>query len=369
MTNVLKNEYQPDYVSVPGETLLETLEAIGMSQVELAKRMGRPVKTINEIIQGKAAITAETALQLEQVLAIPASFWLKREQHYREALARLAEEQHLESWLGWLKELPIQYMKRRGWISKSVSKTQQVLEALKFFGVASPDAWRTIWESEIIAYRKSPAFKSDFGSITVWLRQGELEAQKIECNPYDAETFRKVLNNIRALTVEPVDFFQEELVRLCTTAGVAVVFVQELPRTGICGSTQWLTPRKALIQLSLRYKTDDQLWFTFFHEAGHILLHGKRLVFLEIAEKDRKDDEEEADMFASDMLIQSSQWKQFILQNSYRTKAGIKEFADTIGIALGIVVGRLQYEKLLPHSHCNELKRRLEWNVEEPSDN
>ena len=87
MTNMSQNEYHPDYVSPPGETLLETLETISMSQVELAKRMGRPVKTINEIIQKKAAITAETALQLEQVLHIPASFWLKLEQHYRESHA------------------------------------------------------------------------------------------------------------------------------------------------------------------------------------------------------------------------------------------------------------------------------------------
>ncbi|MEO8956236.1 MAG: HigA family addiction module antitoxin, partial [Ktedonobacteraceae bacterium] len=77
MANLLQNEYHPDYVSPPGETLLETLETIGMSQAELAKGIGCSVKTINEIIQKKAAITAETALQLEQVLHIPASFWLK----------------------------------------------------------------------------------------------------------------------------------------------------------------------------------------------------------------------------------------------------------------------------------------------------
>ena len=100
MTDMLQNEYRPNYVSSPGETLLETLDTIGMSQVELAKRMGCPVKIINEIIQRKAPITAETALQLEQVLHIPASFWLKREQHYREFLARLAEEQHLKSRAG-----------------------------------------------------------------------------------------------------------------------------------------------------------------------------------------------------------------------------------------------------------------------------
>lgn len=85
---MMQNAYRPDFVSPPGETLLETLETIGMSQAELAKRMGHPIKTINEIIQKKAAITAETALQLEQVLHIPASFWLKREQQYRESPGR-----------------------------------------------------------------------------------------------------------------------------------------------------------------------------------------------------------------------------------------------------------------------------------------
>ncbi len=368
MASILQNEYHPDHVSSPGETLLETLDTIGMSQAELAKRMGRPVKTINEIIQKKAAITAETALQLEQVLHIPASFWLKREQHYRESLARLAEEQRLTSWVEWLKEIPIREMMRRGWIPPCNDKPQQVWEALKFFGVASPEAWRAIWESKVIAYRKSTALKSNFGAVATWLRKGELEAQEIECAGYRAGAFHDVLIRIRTLTVEPVNFFQKELVRLCASAGVAVVFVQELPNTGICGSTQWLTPMKALVQLSLRYKTDDQLWFTFFHEAGHILRHGKRQVFLEIDQKDREEDEDEANAFASNILINHIQWQRFIAQGSYRTKAGIKEFAEKVGIAPGIVVGRLQHEKLLLYGHCNDLKRYLEWNIEEIRD-
>lgn len=363
MANVLQNEYHPDIVSPPGETLSETLETIGMSQAELARRMGRPMKTINEIIQGKATITAETALQLEQVLNIPASFWLKREQQYREAIARREEEKQFESWIEWLKEIPIREMMRRGWVRHYTSKIRQVAEALKFFGVASPDAWRNVWEKKGIEYRKSTAIKNDFGAIAAWLRQGELKAQEIECVPYDEEVFRSVLNQLRSLTVESVDTFQEELVRLCANAGVAVVFVPELPKTGICGATQWLSSTNALIQLSLRYKTDDQLWFTFFHEAGHILLHGKRLVFLEVDQKDKKEDE--ANKFASNLLIDSSQWQRFVAQSSCRTKAGIEEFARKIGIAPGIVVGRLQHEKRLPFHHCNELKRFLEWQVKE----
>ncbi len=170
------------------------------------------------------------------------------------------------------------------------------------------------------------------------------------------------------MTVESVDFFQQELVRLCANAGVVVVFVKALPNTRICGATRWLTPTKALIQLSLRYKTDDQFWFTFFHEAGHILLHGKRQVFLETEQKDSEKEEIEANKFASDTLISREQWKQFIAQNSSRTKAGIEEFAEKVGIAPGIVVGRLQHEELLPFTHCNQLKRSLGWADEVTSD-
>jgi len=361
----LQNEYQPDLVSAPGETLLETLETISMSQAELARRMGRPVKTINEIIQGKAAITAETALQLEQVLHIPASFWLKREQQYRESLARLAEEQNLVSWIEWLKKLPVREMMSRGWIPSYTSQARQVSEVLKFFGVATPEAWQSIWEHKVIIYRKSSTLESSFGAVTAWLRQGEKKAREIETAPYDANAFRDTLKHIRALTEKPVSVFQKELVQLCAGVGVAVVFVQELPKTGICGATQWLTPTKGLIQLSLRYKTDDHLWFTFFHEAGHILLHGKRQIFLEIEQKDRKEAEDEADKFASDILIEPAKWKSFVEGSSYRSKAGIKQFAQAVGIAPGIVVGRLQHEKRLPFKHCNDLKRRLEWRLTE----
>lgn len=88
MSSDIDNQYTPDYVSPPGETLQEMLEERGMSQTELAIRTNIPIKTINEIINGKAAITPETALQFERVLGAAVSFWNNRERHYREALAQ-----------------------------------------------------------------------------------------------------------------------------------------------------------------------------------------------------------------------------------------------------------------------------------------
>ncbi len=186
----------------------------------------------------------------------------------------------------------------------------------------------------------------------------------IDTKPFDAEAFRAALSAIRALTIESANLFQEKLVRLCAEAGVAVVFVQELPGAGICGATRWLTSTKALIQLSLRYKTDNQLWFTFFHEAGHILLHGKRQVFLELGLENDETAEKQANTFAANTLIEPAQWRQFVTQNTHYTKADIQAFAQKVGIASGMIVGRLQHEKLLPFTHCNDLKRHLAWQDE-----
>jgi addiction module HigA family antidote len=93
MTNITKNEFKPNYAVPPGETLEETLETLGMSLQELAELIGLSVTTINEIIQGKTAITTDTALQLEKVIGVSADFWLRLEQQYRETLARLYEQE------------------------------------------------------------------------------------------------------------------------------------------------------------------------------------------------------------------------------------------------------------------------------------
>lgn len=364
MENKIQNQYTPDYVSPPGDTLLEVLEKRGMTQAELAERTGRPKKTINEIINGKAAITPETALQLELVFNIPASFWNNRERRYREFLAQQEEKERLEKQVAWLRGIPVTAMIKSGWIRRYRDKVEQLREVLNFFAVASPENWEGIWLNTHINFRKSQAFQSDFGAVTAWLRRGEIEASEIACVPYDANKFREALQKIRALTVEPPEIFQLKVERLCAEAGVAVVFVPQLPKTRTSGATHWLNGDKALIQLSLRYKTDDHLWFTFFHEAGHILLHGKRDFFLEgtgVASINDQEKEEEANKFAADILIPPANLKTFLASVQQFSKANIIQFAAEIGIAPGILVGRLQHDNLLPPSHCNDLKQKLEW--------
>jgi addiction module HigA family antidote len=360
MAKQVQNQYIPDYAVPPGETLLETIQTLGMAQAELAERTGRPLKTINELVKGKVAITPETALQLERVLGVPASFWNNLERNYREARARLDEQERLQSQLAWLKQIPVKAMIQFKWIAAFNDPILQFQEVLRFFGTASPEQWERIWRRPSTAFRQSRAFQSDRGAVVAWLRKGELDAQQIACQPYYADKFKSALHQARSLTAARPEEFCPALTHLCAEAGVAVVFVRELPKTRLSGATRWLTPIKALIQLSLRYKTDDQLWFTFFHEAGHIVLHGKRDIFLEgDAPADEK--EEQANRFAANLLIQAEDLQRFVQSGPYRSKAGIMKFAEQVGVAAGIVVGRIQHDGHLPQSHCNELKRRFVW--------
>jgi HTH-type transcriptional regulator / antitoxin HigA len=360
MNEQIRNQYVPDSVTAPGETLEETLAERGMSQAELADRTGRPKKTINEIVKGKAAITPETALQFERVLGIPAGFWIAREQHYRESLARAKEALELEKQADWLDQVPYRAMVKLGWIPEHREKASQLEEVLRFFAVASPSSWDGVWGAESPAFRRSSAFESKPGSVAAWLRKGELEAAQQKPGEYNADKFKRALERVRLLTRQLPNDFASMVIQECNDAGVCVAFVPELPGTRVWGATRWLTPTRALIQLSLRYKTDDHLWFTFFHEAGHIVLHGRRDVFLEGDEREQNQKEIEADAFAQEWLIPEARYRVFRRLGAL-TCAAASRFAFELGIAPGIVVGRLQHDRHLDRTQCNNLKKKVDW--------
>ena len=360
MTERLSNEYKPDVVTPPGETLQEVIETLGMTKAELADRIGKTPKTVGEIIKHGAPITPSTAMELEKVLGVPCSFWNNRERRFRESLARQEERKRLDKRVGWLKSFPVGEMVKAGWIKRYKDKVEQLKELLRYFGVASPEQWKKIWLSPEMAYRESKAFAGKPEASSVWLRKGELQAQQINTIPFNKDAFRSLLQDIRVLTQTAPERFQEEVVNLCAEVGVAVVFTPSIKGAPVYGATRWLTPEKALIQLSLRDKFEDLLWFTFFHEAGHILLHGKKEIFIE--EKDSQDErEQKADRFARDLLIPPAAYRRFINSGRYRDPGAVKAFAAQLGISPAIVVGRLQYERLLPHSRMNNLRRRFDF--------
>ncbi|HEY9785111.1 MAG TPA: HigA family addiction module antitoxin [Candidatus Obscuribacterales bacterium] len=361
MIKLRKAAYNPDFVSPPGETLQETLDMHGLSQAELAARTGRPKKTINEIVQGKAAITPETAMQFELVLGVPATFWLARESKYRAWLARQDEDARIEKDVSFLDELPIKEMVEFGWIEKSKDKCSMAKSALSYFGVVSSSKVPLVEEA---AFRRSEAFATNPWALAAWLRKGEIEAQKVTVQEYDRDRFLDALNRIRILTVKEPAEFVPEMLRLCAGAGVIVLFIRELPKTSVSGATRWLSHNRPLIQLTLRHKANDMFWFSFFHEAGHVYHeHAKREVLLEAKFQNSLDHREStASRFAMDLLIPPAELAKF-LQQGTPTQESICKFARSLGIAPGIVLGRLQFERNLDWNQYRGLKKTYSWDV------
>lgn len=351
------NRYEPDLVLPPGDTLDEILDNIDMTQAELAKRTGLSTKHINQIVNGAAPITPETSLLLERATGVGARMWSNLEVAYREFLSRQQEEERLTADIDWLDELPITELIKRGCIEKRARAVDTLRDVCRFFGVANRAAWESLWHKPT-AYRTSKAFTSDPGAVAAWLRIGEIHAAKIDCQPFEKAGLMTEVQDLRALTCEPnPDRWWAELVERCASVGVAVVGEAEIKGARISGAARWLAPDKALVQLSLRYRWNDIFWFTFFHEIGHLLIHSKKDTFIN-DEGRHSGAEQEADGFASQILIPRRYEAELA---GIVTLQQVTDFAKRIGIAPGVVVGRLQHDKRWPYNKGNDLKQRFKF--------
>jgi HTH-type transcriptional regulator / antitoxin HigA len=347
-----------DYAVPPGETLRELLEEHGLSQRELARRADLSPKHVNKLLQGTVPLSADVAMRLERVTGTPARIWNRLEADYRSDLERIRSERELAVDVMWLKGFPVGELVKRDILPAQPSdKVSRIEQLLAFFGVANPGAWQDVYADLACAFRTSKTFAAKPGALTSWLRLGEIAAQDVHCEPFDRKRLEAALPSLRELTHETAGVLTERMRAICSACGVAVVFVPELPGSRASGVTRWLTPGKALIQFSLRYRTDDHLWFTFFHEIGHVLRHGKTDVWIETTSADTEDPREaEADKFSRDILIPPRDAREL---PGLKTIDDVRLFAERIRIAPGIVVGRLQHDKYWPHSRGNQLKVQL----------
>lgn len=348
--------FEPDYAVSPAKTLLETLESLNMTQKELATRTGLTEQTIVRILKSEQPITFETANKLEMVTNVPARLWNNMEMNYRQQLSKIKQAKALEHGIDWLKEVPVKELMVRGYISKETCGSDLVHETLKFYGVSSVDAWNDIWYEPKVTARRSDCFETQPGPTSAWIRLGEVQAQGIPTSPYKKEKFKEALQHIRELTTKSPSVFIDEMRTLCAESGVALSLAREVKKIPWNGASKWLSPDKAMILLSLRGKAEDLFWFSFFHEAYHIL-HGEKQR-LYIAEKNSTDTEEQkADRFAAEILIPAKFNEHIVACTS---KQEIVELAQNLNICPGIVAGR--YRDLTKKwTYFKDLTNTFDW--------
>jgi HTH-type transcriptional regulator/antitoxin HigA len=356
--------YQPNIAIHPGDTLFELLETVNMTQAELAERTGLTLKTVNEIVQGKNSITPETANKFSAVFGMSAIFWNNLQRDYEETLARLERDKIIKNEIPYLaKFVCYKELVDLGFVEKTVDKSEKVKNLLNFFGVSS---LFLVSKIHSVAFRKVKHKDLDSESLAAWLRCGELDAQKKfeDIKTFDKESIKQSLHKLRALTVEPVDVFQKKMVEICSNSGIMVNFTPYFKNTYVSWATRWANSNNPLIQLSLRGSFADSFWFTFFHELGHIIKHGKKDQFLELDNCNDLDvKEQEADEFAQELLIPRSEYMAFVQAGEYNPLS-ISKFANKLNIDLGIVAGRLARDPAIQEitwKNVGHLRSRLKF--------
>lgn len=359
------NQYLPQSVSHPGKTLAAKLEELKMGSKEFAVRTGKPEKTISNVLSGESSITSDMAVLFEDVLSIPAHFWLVRQNQYDEAVARLKRAEAVQLAIVWAKLFPYSEMAKLGWIKSTTSVEEKVEALFKFFRLASQEAFEDYYFKQKLKvnFRLTLAHEKKPYAVAAWLRQGEIQSLQLETKPYNEKVLISKLPEIKTLMANhPADFFKK-LQTICIEAGIKVVYTPCLKGASLHGSTRWLSDTP-LIQMSAKYAKNDIFWFTFFHELAHILKHGKKYIALENEvdyDDESKLEEQEADDFAVKWTF-SNEEESEVLKHIPLTDADIMSFAKKFNTHPAMIIGRFHHKKLLPYSIGNNLIQKIEIN-------
>ncbi|NOC84531.1 HigA family addiction module antidote protein [Ruegeria sp. HKCCD6428] len=357
-----KNDtWSPDWAVHPGEHLAEYIETRGWSQAEFARLAGLTPKLVSTIIHGTNPISAETALKLERVLGMKADIWTGLQAEWDLHQARFAKKRKVIEATEFVGHFPLRELKARGVLPKTNDPVDLCDGLLSFFRIGAPQAFDAKMANLAVHHRHSKSFESNDFSVVSWLMLGEAKARQMKLPSFDRKQFEEAIIAIRGLTCESPEVFEPRMKELCASSGVALVFEKPLPKTRLFGSARWIEGERAIIQMSLRMKSNDHFWWTFFHEAGHIMLH-KGKAFADDYGGEGDGFESEADAWAEETLVGSDRFEEFC-NTGPRSQAAVVEFAGEIDLHPGIVVGMLQHRGIVKFSHLNGLKERFEWAV------
>ncbi|KHK95850.1 hypothetical protein LK09_17630 [Microbacterium mangrovi] len=355
--------FEPRWASAPGDSILAILQRRGWTVDDLADRLGIGDPATRRLIRGESELTAELAALLAGCLGGSASFWLTREHQYRESLFSLSADALTQ-------QMPITQMIQLGWIEKSDSWREQAKLGLQFLGAKNAEdaATRVALATRGSHYRASDTYSSDSLTLAVWLRKAQLDASQVHLDEWSAPALRDQIDEIRALTKVPdPSVFLPELQAIGARAGVAIVLVRPPKGAALSGAAFTGHDGRRVIALTARHLSDDHLWFTVFHEIGHLLLHGVDETYVDDFGVGVDADggaavEQEADNFALEALVPGGVGELVgLLRGRGPTKRDVLRLASRVGVAPGIVVGQLQHTGALQYNQLNTLKRRYRW--------
>jgi HTH-type transcriptional regulator/antitoxin HigA len=351
-----ESTFQPNWASPPGETIAAILKARSIPLHLFCEQVGLPERETLGLLQGKRPIDSGLAIRISAAVGSTPRFWIERERKFQSNLRALdARRPVLEQWFS---TFPIAKMREMGWIPKARNQSEALSELLDFFGVSTIEEWQDRYVARLARtkFRTSVTFQNDVSATTAWLRRGEVRAEEMSCGSWNKKNFEKCLIEMKPLSRKPVPReFVTELQAECAKHGVAVVVERCPSGCAASGATVMLESKRALLLLSARFLSDDHFWFSFFHEAGHLVLHGDELnIECEGSASPKK--EAEANHFAQRIILAPE--GEEALQSVPIRKFSIARLAKRCNVSPGIIVGQLEHRSRVSQGRFSGFKIR-----------
>jgi len=356
---------QADWFSKPGDSLRSLMQRRGTSAADLANHLEGGMPMVRGLLDGSLGIDDRCACTLAKVLGGTRNFWLNRQRHFERRLESAIDSAtlHAEEWLD---RVPLPGPRRRG-PANDVNMREELRRRLIFFNVPTIDSWHERYGRLLVdtRFRTSSSFESIDSTVLLWLRLGELEAGLVTTRAWSSGNLQDRLNAIRKLSrIGQPSRFLPKLRALLSEAGVAVVVVKTPQGCHASGASRLVDSGKAMILLSFRHRSDDQFWFTLFHEIGHLVLHDAS-TFVDADGTPETQKEREANDFASSSIVPENRFPEFLALSA--DKDAVVRFSVSLGISAGLTVGQMQHRRMNPYNRLNALKRYWKWSDIEPA--
>lgn len=351
-----------NYAVAPGEYLEEWIEDHGLSQKRVAELLGSSRKQVNEIVNGRAPITSDTAMRLERVVGTPARTWLKYEALYRADLARIADQEHLAEHVDEIAPSAVTYLRSIGATTATKrSPGRLVSDFLAFHRCGTWDSYVHLHEEAsagdyALAALKDAGTRLDRSLLTTWLRAAELlePFERGRGFEYDPDRLHAALPGLRARAATPDATMLRDIANMLADLGVVFMVVEPPKRLPLLGMTRWIDRRVPVIQQTGRWGKDGFVIWTLFHEIGHVLNDPRGEMHVEYSTEKKRHSvaEKAANAFAMNLLFGEGGVSQF---SGLTYDRDIAAKAREIGIAPGVAVHQMHRRRLLDYSFGNRL--------------
>ncbi len=359
MNSLMNNEnleFYENMVAVhPGYHIHAIADDLGMSQKELAARLGITEKSLSCLLHEKSRMTLDVAERLYAVFGISVQTWMNMQTSYELHKRQIAEAKALDEQVSVLCSIEYGYFAKLENMRKKQDSRERVVSLCNWLQIAD---LRMLHNPNAFAnYRTATKSAMDGNKLSTcaWLCYAMAKARSITTAEFSLPGLKKIIPELKKLMTKPLKDAINEAKTHLANCGIAFLVLPYMKNTNVNGAVTWFTAKKAAIIINDWRKSADFFWFTFFHEIGHVLQQKHKLMLISCDLPDDEELEKDANDFANNLLMPD--YDSFV-SNSH-TLGGIRRKACELGILPGMLAGRMARDGYIEHAMASRLCTKM----------